>query len=131
MCLPFDTKPDCSADGVAVGEVFQTGVERGFAIDGVFVVVPVVAAADADAAPQSLWPGLELGAGNVDLACVEELVIEIGDAVEVAAPRLALVVLPGQVAVGGDAEPAAQAVAVVKRDRRAERVGEAVEVDME
>src|SRR5262249_43829711 len=97
---PLDPQADGSIQRIAVAKILKAGVGGNLGIDGVLVVVPVVGASDTDAAPQPLRTVLETDAGNVNRGRVEEIVIEIGNSIDMAAPRLAGVILPACLLVG-------------------------------
>ena len=120
---------DRAAEGMAVAEILQTRAREQLAVDGIAVVGPAQRAADPEAAPKLLRLACQLGAGDIDIGAVEEVVVEIGDAVDMRAARLARAVLPLALIVGGEAEAADQAVAAAVGDQRRIGIGEGVEVD--
>jgi hypothetical protein len=114
---------------MAVAEILQARAGKQLAMDGIAVVGPAQRSADAQPGPQLLRLAGQLGAGDIDIGAVEEVVVEIGDAVDMRAARLARAVLPLALIVGGEAEAAGQAVAAAVGDQRRIGIGERVEVD--
>lgn len=114
---------------MAVAEILQTRAREQLAVDGIAVVGPAQRAADPEAAPKLLRLAGHPGAGDVDIGAVEEVVVEVGDAVDMRAARLARLVLPLALIVGGETEAAGQAVAAAVGDQRRIGIGEGVEVD--
>src|SRR3954471_2132151 len=109
--LPVDAEAGGSLEGVAVAEIGHAGHDRSFAVDRVFVVGPIVAAAEPDLAPQPVVLVEEVDARDRHHRAVQELIVQVADAVEMAAAQPAVLIVPACLAVERDAQPAKQAVA--------------------
>src|SRR5690606_4804913 len=80
--LPFDAETNCSVHIVAVGELSETGVGRYLAKDRIFVIVPVVRAADANPTPQPLVAAGEFGSRHVHGRAVQEFIKEVANSID-------------------------------------------------
>lgn len=114
---------------MAVAEILQARAGKQLAMDGIAVIGPAQRAADPEAAPKLLRLAGHPGAGDVDIGAVEEVVVEVGYAIDMRAAGLARFVLPIALIVGGETEAAGQAVAAAVGDQRPMGIGESVEVD--
>ncbi len=123
-------EPRSAIDTVAVSEIGQAGVDGYLAVERIFVVIPVIAAAGADTAPGAVIGRGEVHTGDIGLVAIEELIIKVGDAIKIGAGQLAGTILPGILVIGGKSNPALEAVAAAKRHVGAERVGEVVDIDI-
>jgi hypothetical protein len=86
---------------MAVAKALQAGLGQRLAVERVFVVGPVVGAADSKSAPQRLVLAGQNNAGHVGRRTVVEIVIEVADTVEMRAGDAARSVLAEGLVVGG------------------------------
>ena len=91
--------------------------------------MPVIGPAEPNAAPQLLRLMHQFGTRHIDRGAVKELVIEVGDPVEVRAAGLAFCILPALLMIEGKPKPSVETVAIRQRYPLATGASEAVEVD--
>ncbi len=92
--LPFHAKAHCSLDRIAVAEVVETGVDKALAIDRILVIIPVIGTANPKTAPNAVIAACKAHSLNIDLRSFKELIVKIGDTVDVGPVKQALVILP-------------------------------------
>lgn len=105
---------DIAVEGVAAADTGEVGGYRGFAEERIFVIVPVVGAADADAAAQRIVGLGQIEPGQVGDGAAGKVVIEVGDAIEMRAGVAFRVV---GLVVDREPKPANEALALRPRNR--------------
>gem|GEM_PF-2608503 len=128
MRLPVDAEADIAFQRVAIPEIVQAGVDQPFAEDGIAFTVETIGAADAQPTPQTVLTTCQTDTCQIGAGSVAELVIEIGDAIEIGAVGCPLGVLPGRCVIEINTETALQAFAAIKPDGTAETVDEAIRI---
>src|SRR5690554_3544144 len=114
--------------GITVTEVVQAGFDHTLAVDRIFVVVPVVRAANAKTTPPAVVFAGKVCPRDIDTGAVQKFMVEIGYAVNVGSVLHAFGILPAIAIFQGNAETALQAVAAFQTDRSAEGIRKIVEV---
>jgi hypothetical protein len=104
MFSELHPEPRSAIETVAVGEFGQAGVDGNLAVERIFVVIPVIAAAGADTAPGAVIRRGEVHTRHIGLVAIEELIIKVGDAIEIGTGQLAGTILPGVLVIGGKLE---------------------------
>src|SRR5690606_11864990 len=115
------------AHAPAVAEVLQAGLCQRFTIKRIAPVIPAQRSAQSDTAPERLIAACKARAGNIDIRTIEEIIVEVGDAIDTRPAQLAKAVYPLMLIITGQTEPAKQAISVIRRNLPPIRVCEAAE----
>lgn len=126
---PLCAKADLALQGVAVADTSKARVDKTLRIERLGVVVPAVGSADAEAATERLLREAEFLAGNIDTGPVQELVVDVHDAIGMEPAGQAASILPRSFPVQREAQTTPQACAFVEVDRSAEYIRKPIEID--
>src|SRR5690606_37891604 len=128
--LPLHAELNITFQRIAVGEVVKAGVDQAFTVNGILVVIPVVRSAQADAAPGPVIAISKAYVCDLDLRTLKELVVEVGDAIDMSPVQHAVSILPRAFMIECEANSTLQAVALAEMDRSAGHIfTEIIEID--